>query len=246
MKRIFFFAALLLAAVPSHAQMMQSITNDVHHSGGAAFTTFDPSNDLWHVTLSGGNLTATNATCTAGTGYAFCGARGTSPTTHGGTDKVYFEATVSSPADNHIAIGFQSGSYVPSGAFSIIGFDSNSDSVGYDASTNAAAIAGTTFGTWSVCNPIPGINIVGIAIDFGTKLIWERCWTGSAWSNWNNNASADPVAEVLGNSFSALSGTSPYYIGMGGNTAGDSVTINVGATSFAGSGSPPTGYSAWH
>src|SRR6185437_6158161 len=209
MKRILFVAALLLAAVPAFAQVGAQPGGIAGsqlrpNSSGAAFTTFDPSNDLWHVTLSGGNLTATNATCTAGTGYAFCGARGTSPTTHGGTDKVYFEATVSSPADNHIAIGFQSGSYVPSGAFSIIGFDSNSDSVGYDASTNAAAIAGTTFGTWSVCNPIPGINIVGIAIDFGTKLIWERCWTGSAWSNWNNNASADPVAEVLGNSFSAL------------------------------------------
>src|SRR6185437_499510 len=137
MKRILFVAALLLAAVPAFAQVGAQPGGIAGsqlrpNSSGAAFTTFDPSNDLWHVTLSGGNLTATNATCTASTGFAFCVARGTSPTTHASPDKVYFAFTVVTNGASHMAVGVQNSSYVPSGAFRLIGFDTTTNSMGWD------------------------------------------------------------------------------------------------------------------
>ena len=253
MKRILFVAALLLVAGPAFAQVGAQPGGIAGsqlrpNSGAAAFTTFDPSNDLWHVTLSGGNLTATNATCTAGTGFAFCGARGTSPTTHASPDKVFYECTLASAAANHILCGFQSSSYNPASAFSTIGYDSNSYSMGYDSVAGSGFIGGSAFGSGWVSACIGGTTqIVQFAVDFGAQLIWARCLqAGSVFSNWNNSGTANPATGTGGNSFSAIAGIATYYIAMGGNTTGDSVTINVGATAFTLGTTPPAGFLAWH
>lgn len=237
--RRFIALAFFLAAFPAWA--LVSIVNDAPQHGGASFSTFDPATDLQSATLSNGNLTATAGTCAGGTGG--CAARST--TSHGGTDKVRFQFVIGTSGVNTDGIGVQSSSFNPATANNTMGKDSVFGQPGstgwYESSTafeSQAVGLGFAGGT---CFRVAG-NIMDVAIDFGSSLIWGDCWNGSAWQGWNN-AAGNPDAGTGGYTFNTSSG--PYFIGVGMTTTGQSYTINVGATSLQ-SNVNVTAFSVWH
>jgi hypothetical protein len=79
-------------------------------------------------------------------------------------------------------------------------------------------------------------NTVRFAIDLGSQLLWYAINGGT----WNNNGSADPVAEIGGISFSSITG--PYFLAFAFEAADAEITSNFGGTSFT--YSVPTGYTA--
>lgn len=196
----------------------------------AGFSTLDPATKSASITLGGGNLQATGGNSSAGAAIT---------TTSKSSGKWYLEWTYPTIA------GFLQGSVfggITGAGFSTSGTLGNAaDSVGVNDS--GAVFMNSSF-VLSDGGGQRGLNdVTGIAIDIGSQLIWFKRLTGGSF-NWNNSGSADPVAEVGGISFAAITG--PYFAGIGfahtANTIGP-FTLNVGATTFT--GSTPSGYSPW-
>lgn len=126
-----------------------------------------------------------------------------------------------------------------------IGFINQSGSLTSAASTNklqwarsgTVAANGTTIG---IAASYANTNLLCFAVDLDLQQIWVR--VGSA-GNWNNSATADPVARLGG--FSWLTHpVGPIAPMCQFNSNTDAATFNFGATAFT--GTPPSGYtSGW-
>jgi hypothetical protein len=189
------------------------------------------SGDLSNITLSNGNLTAANTT----TANAFV--RGTTSTSSG---KVYFEMTwlqAGSFADAGIAnAAYDVGQNVP-------GFDSGANSAAIVPVNAAFQVAGSNLG--QIGASIQANDTVAFCYDLPNKLFWGRIWRSGAWAAaWNGDASpGDPAAGTGGLSFSSLN-AGPWFLVFGGQSSGDSVTMNPGPSGFI-TAMPPSGFSAW-
>lgn len=86
-------------------------------------------------------------------------------------------------------------------------------------------------------------DVIGVAVDIDKGLWWIRNVTNA--SNWNNSASADPVAGVIG---MPIENSSDLFIILGLDDAGsggggkDDVTLDLAGPFI---GTPPTGFGKW-
>ena len=249
MRRYFAIAAVLALVgfgflAQSEAQLSQFIYPTP--AAGGTFTTFDPSNQLLHMTLSGGNDTAT---C----GTANCMARGTSPTTHGGTDKVYVEYTlVTVGGSSFDDFGLQNSSFVAASAGNIIGFDTTfgTASMAYTTGNGQAVSNGSSLSSGGnillTCRAGSSGDILAMAFDFGAAKFWVNCFHSGAWEGWNKQLSGgpgNPDSGTVSMTFTASAG--PYFLGVGFNTTSDAATVNTGATAFQQAPNATT-FTAWH
>lgn len=191
--------------------------------------TWDPAT-VTNVTLSGGNLIATNT----GTTSADQGARVASGS--GKTSgKYYFEVTcttltVSAALDQNygMGIGTTASSYTGMGNNGSTGSEVFHSGNIYSNGSNSGVTLGAT--------PLQG-DVIGIAADLDNRKIWFR---KSPSGNWNNSGSNDPVSNVGG--VTVPSGTMVPFVTFGGTggSAGQAQTANFGGSAF--SGAVPAGF----
>jgi len=202
-------------------------TQDASVISGVAYATWDPAT-VTAVTLSGGNLVATNT----GTTSADQGARAAS-TAGKTTGKFYFEATFTTNtggANRGLGIGTTASTYT-----------------GMSNSATTGSVVYVTSGAIYSNGSSQGISIsgsgstYGMAVDLTNRKIWFR---RGASGNWNNNATYDPATNVGGVTIPA--GTMVPFVVFGGTAgaANNVFTANFGASAFA--GAVPSGFtSGW-
>lgn len=198
---------------------------------GSAAVTLNPSDKGANITLSGGNLTATNTTTR----------NAVRSTTSKSSGKFYFEIAFSSVGgggggfDHCIGIANASASLTNAPAPG--GNDKNSIAK-YMGSANVQ-LNNTTVGSSNTSGP-PAT--VCVAVDFSGSVIWFRIGSG----NWNNNAANDPATNTGGISFSTIN-AGPFFaivaLEPNGGTTSAAGTINFGATAF--SFTAPSGFGNW-
>lgn len=83
-------------------------------------------------------------------------------------------------------------------------------------------------------------NLICMAVDLTNNKIW---WRKGATGGWNNDVigNQNPATNTGGVSISAITG--PVLPAWSGSTNKDQVTVNFGATAFA--GTPPAGFADW-
>lgn len=195
-----------------------------------ATTTWD-AGTVTAVTLSGGNLVATNTGTTATSQGAH--APGTAGKT---TGKFYFEATlttnIQTGGNGGVGIGTTASTYANMGGSATTGDEVfwNSGNIWANGGNTAITLSGMPTGT-----------VVGCAIDLDNRKAWFR---RAPSGNWNNSGTADPATNVGGITIPA--GTMVPFLTFGGTggTANNVITANFGASAF--SGAVPSGFtSGW-
>ena len=172
-------------------------------------------------TLSNGNLTLT------GTGSG--GSRTPTGFTSG---KYYWEATIPTWTTNNTSVGVAAGSanLATAAASSTGGAMLLKPGQAWVNGVNA----GTIFSSQS-----PGATI-GVAVDFGAKLIWWKIVNlGSLWNG--NTLNGNPTTGTGGISFSALTGS--CFPAAFADVSGDQIAANF-AGPFMFSNPPPSGFTA--
>ncbi len=194
------------------------------------YATFNPAS-VAAVTLSGGNLVATNTGTTASE-------QGAKSATAKTTGKYYFEMTFTAYSGSVLRIGA---------------------GVGPPASSYANMSGGLMLGTIIIANGVVNSNgasavvdiiagslpvgaVVGIAIDLDNRKGWFRHIPSGGL--WNGSATANPATNTEGVTVPA--GTMVPYCTFGGTAgvAGNITTANFGASPFV--GAVPSGFtSGW-
>lgn len=190
--------------------------------------TWDPAT-VSNVTLSGGNLVATNTTSGNNQGVKVAS---TSAKTAG---KYYFEMTVTIRP----SIGGNTGVGVatPASTYTNMGNNATIGSEHFLSSGNIysnGAFTGMTIGSRSAG------DVIGIAIDFDNLKGWFRVAPAG---NWNGSGTANPVTNTGG--FTIPGGAmAPIITFDGSSGSGNIITANFGASAFT--GAVPSGFtSGW-
>lgn len=181
------------------------------------------------VTLSGGDLVATNSGTTSTNQGAMV------PVASGKTSgKYYFENTFTTlVAGNNIGIGIGD----PASTYSNMGNSATTGVVAYKTGTvwaNGSA-SGVVFSVWATS------QTMGLAVDLDNRSFWVR---NAPSGNWNNSGTANPATNTGGISIPA--GTMVPFITFGGTggVANNILSANFGASSFT--GAVPSGFtSGW-
>jgi len=201
-------------------------------TAAAAPTTWDAATAT-AVTLSGGNLVATNTgTTSADQGVRVASSSGKT------SGKYYFEITTTvSGTGGNIAVGIcTTTSTYPSlgnlAAAAVVGNTSIRNSGNLWANgTNT----GITIGTYSAVG-----QVVSVAVDLDNLRIWFR--RGA--NNWNNSGTANPATNTGGIVIPAGTMVPVCIFGGSAGAAGNAFTANFGASAFA--GTVPSGFtSGW-
>jgi SPRY domain len=203
-----------------------SSTQDATVVSGVAYATWE-SASVAAVTLSGGNLVATNTGTTSANQGAHVAS--TSGKTSG---KYYFEVTWTTitsgiGSNNSIGVGTTASTYTNMGNGGTTGIVNY---VGNSVYSNGANL-GTMGSPWTAG------QVVGIAVDLDNRKIW---FCNSPSGNWNSNATYNPATNVGGLTIPA--GTMVPFITFGGTggAASNVMTANFGAAAF--SGAVPSGF----
>jgi hypothetical protein len=182
------------------------------------------------VTLSGGNLVATNT----GTTSTNQGAR--VATTSGKTTGLYYyECTITTKTgaiNGSIGVGTTASTYTNMGNGGTAGV------VMYWQSGNIWANGSSASSTLGV---LTNGQVAGIAIDLGNRKAWFRIAPSG---NWNGSGTANPATNTGGITIPA--GTMVPFVTFGGSpgSANNVITANFGASAF--SGAVPSGFtSGW-
>ena len=188
-------------------------------AAGVITTTWNPADKSADVTLSGGNLTAAND----GSSSNETAVRAIA---NHSTGKYYYEVTINT-AGAGVGVGF---------CDSTEDLDSVSF-LGGSASGCAMYTAGSVFPSGGDLGGFTNGDVVCVAIDMSTKMVWWRTNAG----DWNNNPAANPAAGTNGFDGSAM-GT-PIYPCVDLEGATDSITANFGGSAYA--QAPPSGFGNW-
>lgn len=187
----------------------------------AQTTTWSTTDKTAGITLSNGNLTATNTTGANQVVYA--------TRSHSSGKRVFaFDPTVISGSTSYQvgilrnAIGAPSFGITHAAFNSVIRYVTTSTALTVAASYTSAA------------------SEVMIAVDIDNFLFWVRVGAGS-WNN-NNPAGADPATGTGGRDFTAAGAGSYFPAFMSNNTTCELI-LNVGNTAFT--NAIPSGFSAW-
>ena len=177
------------------------------------------------VTLSGGNLVATNTgTTSTDQGACVVNAAGKS------SGKYYFEfvwtTVVGGGVNLGVGVGTTASTYPTMG---------NGGTTGIHVRRSGSVFSnGSNIFTWQVWG---AGTLMRVAFDLDNKKFWF-----AASGNWNNNASADPATNIGGLAIPA--GTMVPFVTFGGSggAAGAKVTTNFGGSAFA--NAVPAGFTA--
>jgi len=183
-----------------------------------ANTTWNPSDKGASITLSNGNLTATN------TGVSAVRAIDKQI-----TGKFYWEVTATTFANNSSAIGILSPTVSLVNPFTLVG-SCGLQRVGVITVDGATVVSG--FGT------VANGTVVCVAFDASARLFWLRLGAAGLW---NNSAAANP-ATGAGGVDSRLAQGVPAYPGWSGGVSGDACTANFGDSAFT--GAVPVGFTS--
>jgi hypothetical protein len=184
--------------------------------------TWDPVNGLGAgITLSNGNLTATNTNITT----AYC----QSTTADGNTGKKYVEVTFSGAA---IGANTWLCALVRTNASYPTGYVIGQSSAFWTVNGSASSVTSV---------PTASGDVLGIAVDFDNGRIWNRSTTQTVW---NANGSADPATNIGGADISAAQDGHAFFFQINlGDHIGQVGTVNFGASAF--SFTPPAGFANW-
>lgn len=193
-------------------------------------TTWDPSNIGAGLTLSNGNLTVA---------YSSEGSIARSTTSHT-TGKYYVEITATGVSGSAFgAVGILNGSQTLSN-------DYLGDAPGNSAGLQAGGIKYFNNANWP--QPYNGGfaqgNVVQVAVDVGNQLLWIAI-NGGTYNPNGTGSPGNPGSGTGGTNFATTSPalSTPWFIGVSPNNAGDSFTANFGATAF--SYTAPSGFGKW-
>lgn len=182
------------------------------------------------VTLSGGDLVATNTgTTSANQGAHVASSAGKSSGKH------YFEFTATTwTAGNNVSCGVGT----TASSYSNIGANATTGGVIYRSGNMWAN--GTGHVGWGT---IASNDIIGVAVDIDNGSIWFKRVGGGTVTNWNNSGTANPATNTGG--WSIPAGTYVPFCTFGGTSG---VANNVTTANFGGgfTGSVPSGFtSGW-
>jgi hypothetical protein len=191
-------------------------------------TTLNPADKEAHISLSGGNLTATGTAGWTGSVRAVDGQS---------SGKYYWECTFNASAVNSgvgVSISTLPIATVFSGAGTGQAGVTQQGGVYVDGGLTftVGGVAGSsiTFGT------ITSGTVICVAIDVPNKLLW---WRLGAAGNWNNNASRNPATGAGGVSIPNISTAAYPSISFGG---ADTIIANFGSSAFT--GAVPSGFTS--
>jgi hypothetical protein len=204
-------------SLPSLLTPVAALPSSSNPWTGTIPTTWNPGDASGGLTLSNGNLTATQAG----------GNNGVRANTALGSGKYYFEITPTALGSGTNTYGIASASAALAAAQTAQ--YANVSTAGPNLYTNNTFRA-TLTGTIAVGTAF------GIAVDVPNQLIWIRIGANT----WNGSGAANPATGVGGFSFSSLTGA-PYPMYAPGFGI-DGATVNFGATSFA--NAAPAGFSS--
>jgi hypothetical protein len=183
-------------------------------------TTWNPADKTASMTLTGGNLIATN------TGGATSVVRSVAGQSSG---KFYFEIT-------NNAGGGSTWFGIANSSVPLTSWVSNA--TGGAALHVGGAIYVNFNGTGISFASVPNASVISIAVDLVNQRIWFRVSGG----NWNNSGTANPATNTGGIDISSVfTGVAAYACYAAGNINNNG-TANFGATSFA--YTVPSGFSA--
>lgn len=202
---------------------------DVSAGAAATYATLDPAT-VTAVTLSGGNLVATNT----GTTSADQGVKVASASSKN-AGKYYFEATWATitsgiGSNSSVGVGTPASTYTNMGNGGTTGVVNYVGGSIYANGSNTGITSGTTWFSG---------NVDGIAVDLDNRKIWFR---SAPSGNWNNNAGNNPVTNVGGITIPAGAMVPFITFGGTGGAAGNVMTANFGALAFT--GAVPSGFTA--
>ena len=191
------------------------------------YATWDPAT-VTAVTLSGGNLVATNTgTTSANQGVMVAAASAKT------TGKYYFEVTVTTRLNG---IGACIGLCTTASTYSAFANDGTAG-VMVNLATGTLYLNG---GSGSALAPTPSTgSVIGLAIDLDNRKSWMRLAPSG---NWNNSGTANPATNVGGYTIVAGSMVPVVTFGGAGGTANNVDTANFGASAFT--GAVPSGFTA--
>jgi hypothetical protein len=197
-------------------------------TGGGGSTTLNPGDKEPHISLSGGNLTATGTAGWTGSVRAVDGQS---------SGKYYWECTLNGAAVQS-GVGVSINALPIATVFGGTGTGqaglAQSGVVFVDGSSFGLTIGGVGGSTLSF-GTIPSGTVICAAIDVPNKLMW---WRLGAAGNWNNNSSRNPATGAGGVSIPNIPTAYPS-ISFGG---ADTVIANFGASTFI--GAVPSGFTA--
>ncbi len=186
--------------------------------------TFDPTTVSANITLSGGNLTATQSG--SGQSAAFSNYAMVS-------GLYYFEFTINSAPSINTMCGV---SQITTTTVELAGSGGNYFAV-YKYSNGDCFVGSTGSPIFTSIGAFTSGIVVGVALDLTDNRAWLKVGTGF----WNGNSSATPTSATTGYDISGMVGTNGLCaIASFNSTSGDSITANFGATSYT--YSMPTGY----
>lgn len=189
----------------------------------ASFTTWDSSKKSANITLSGGNLTATNSDAI---NYNSVGSIASFTT----GAKRYWEITIGgafTSGANGFGFGNASFTWTPASGTIYLG---HSNSAGF---WNDGVYIGTSLVlSWS--SGFTSSSVIGIAVDFNNTRAWWRVGAG----NWNNSGTANPATNTGGVDISSVTGA--LFAGWTSYGVSDVVTANFGGSAFA--NAAPSGF----
>jgi hypothetical protein len=173
-------------------------------------TTWNPADKHVDISLSGGNLVATQD----GSGVF----RAVRSIASSASSKKYYEAVRVGNATATMGIGNASGALTDF----VGGSDGNSIGYAGDGNVYINGGVGTTIQTYA------NGDTVCVAFDPTAELIWFRTNGG----NWNNSGTANPATGTEGIDFSSLA-AGPWFAMGGLNVNLHTWTVNFGATAYA-------------
>jgi hypothetical protein len=193
---------------------------------GGLFATWE-SFSATNVTLSGGNIVATNTGTTSADQGAHVAA------SFGQTSgKFYFEATyttVTGGANCGVGVGTVASTYTNMGGSATVG------AMTYRQTGNIYSNGTNTGSSLSV-------SVAGTTICVAVDLVNQQIWFCKAGGLWNNSGAANPATNVGGIALPAGAMVPFAIFGGTSGAAGNVVTVNFGASSF--SGTVPSGFTA--
>jgi hypothetical protein len=190
-------------------------------------TTLNPADKEAHISLSGGNLTATGTAGWTGSVRAVDGQS---------SGKYYWECTF-----NASAAGSGVGANISALAIATIFSGAGTGQAGVMQNGSVYVDGSTTItiggvGSQSISfGTITSGTVICVAIDVPNKLMW---WRLGAAGNWNNNASRNPATGAGGVSIPNISTAYPS-ISFGG---ADTIIANFGSSTFT--GAVPSGFTS--
>ena len=178
---------------------------------------------------SGTTMVLTNSNLTATASAGGSGVEGVRGVTGFSTGKYYFECTMTAWTSVSTGVGIAKRSISVSTAIIAVGVSGivrNNGNI-YVNNVNVGTLGARANG-----------NIIGIACNFDTPLIWFRVAPSG---NWNNSGTADPATGVGGFNITSIltEALSPFFRTAAQN---DNCTANFGASAFV--GAVPSGFTA--